>query len=82
MQAELPNKDVGASHLLNPKSEWDIGNKKWLSFLIALYRRDAPLVAHAELPNEDFEVELSDVCFSNPNLDEILENEKWMDEAT
>ena len=44
-------------------------------------RREANLVSHAELPNEDFEVELSDV-YNNQHLDEILEDEKWMDEAT
>ncbi|XP_071802879.1 transmembrane protein 98-like [Asterias amurensis] len=38
------------------------------------------LVSHAELPNEDYEVELNDVCW-NTNIDEFLED-KWSDEAS
>ncbi|XP_022079772.1 transmembrane protein 98-like [Acanthaster planci] len=41
------------------------------------------LVSHAELPNEDFEVELNDVCWHNAHLEELLDDDaKWVDDAS
>ncbi|KAJ8025208.1 Transmembrane protein 98 [Holothuria leucospilota] len=40
------------------------------------------LVSNAELPNEDYEVELKSVYFSNEQLSDILKDEKWVDDAT
>ncbi|XP_071477561.1 transmembrane protein 98-like [Diadema antillarum] len=44
-------------------------------------RLNLALVDDAEMPHEDYEVELRDVC-SNNNLDKILEDEAWVDDAS
>ncbi|XP_038077597.1 transmembrane protein 98-like [Patiria miniata] len=41
------------------------------------------LVSHAELPDENYEVELNDVCWNNANLEELLDDDaKWVDDAS
>ncbi|XP_033099102.1 transmembrane protein 98-like [Anneissia japonica] len=47
---------------------------------VSTQRQNVTLVHHAELP-ADYEVELNDVCFSNPNLPELLD-EEWVDDAS
>ncbi|XP_041478351.1 transmembrane protein 98-like [Lytechinus variegatus] len=44
-------------------------------------RQNVSLVNDAEMPHEDFEVELRDVCANN-SLEQILEDEEWVDDAT
>lgn len=44
-------------------------------------RQNVSLVNDAEMPHEDFEVELRDVCANN-NLEQILEDEDWVDDAS
>lgn len=44
-------------------------------------RQNVSLVSNAEMPHEDYEVELRDVCANN-SLEQILEDEAWVDDAS